>query len=115
MFKRDVILAQEYLAFTLLNLFDLILTGVIYSHGGQEANGLAALVLSRFGLFGPAAFVLYKFLLVAVVIGACETISMQSVRKARLIVILGCVVYVCVVFWECFQIFIHVTGPFASS
>ena len=40
-FKRDVVLAQEYLGFLLLNLFDLFLTGYIFRHQGQEANGAA--------------------------------------------------------------------------
>ena len=106
-FKRDVLLAQEYLGFLLLNLFDLFLTGYLLGQPGQsgthgqEANGSAVWVMERFGMRG---FALYKFLLVLVVVLACEGISLQSVRTSKIIVTAGCLVYLCVVFWECFLI-----------
>ena len=106
-FKRDVVLAQEYLGFLLLNLFDLFLTGYIFKHNGQEANGAAVWVYERFGWSG---FALYKFLLVAVVVLACEGVSLQSVRKSRVIVTAGCVLYLAVVFWECFLILTEING-----
>ncbi len=106
--KRDVILAQEYLAFTLLNLFDLFLSGYIFKHGGMEANGLAAWIYTRYGGLGFAGF---KFLLVLVVVLACEGISLRSVRKARLVVTFGCLIYVLLVLYESAQIFVHITGP----
>ena len=108
MHKRDVILGQEYLAFILLNLFDLLLTGYIYSHQGLEANGLAAAVLNR---FGPVGFVFYKFALVSIVVGACEAIAAHRVRTARLLVLGGCVLYLFVVLWESAQIVTHVSWP----
>ena len=111
-FKRDVLLAQEYLAFTLLNLFDLFLTGYIFKHGGLEANGLAEMIYTR---YHPIGFAIYKFLLVLVLVLACEGISLRSLRKARLVVTFGCLVYVFVVLWEAFLIFTHVTGPHASA
>lgn len=111
MHRRDVILAQEYLAFILLNLFDLLLTGYIYGHEGMEANGLAAIVLGR---FGPVGFVFYKFVLVGIVISACEVISHHRLHTARLIVLGGCILYLLVVFWESGQIFAHITGPHAA-
>lgn len=110
--RRDVVLGQEYLAFLLLNLFDLLLTGYIYGHQGMEANGLAAAVLDR---FGSAGFVFYKFALVSVVVGACEAIAAQNIRAARRVVLGGCVLYLLVVLWESAQIFAHVTGPLAIN
>lgn len=107
-FKRDVILAQEYLAFTLLNLFDLFLTGYIFNHGGMEANGAAAYIYLHFKGIG---FTVYKFLLVLVVILACEGIAQRSVRKARLVVTFGCLIYVFLVLYESAQIFTHITSP----
>ena len=108
MLKRDILLAQEYLGFLLLNVFDLFLTGYIFRNHGAEANGLAVLVMKQFGLVG---FAIYKFLLVLVVVLACEGISMKSVRTARLVVTGGCTVYVLIVLWECYLIFTHITGP----
>ncbi len=107
-FKRDIVLAQEYLGFLLLNLFDLFLTGYIIRHHGLEANGLPAWILSKYHGQG---FAVYKFFLVLVVVLACEGISLKSLRKARFIVTLGCLLYLAVVFWECFLIFTHVSGP----
>ena len=111
-FKRDVVLAQEYLAFTLLNLFDLFLTGYIFKHGGMEANGLAAWIYEN---YHPIGFAVFKFVLILVVILACEGISLRSLRKARLVVTFGCLIYLLVVLWESAQIFMHVTGPHASA
>lgn len=111
MFKRDVVLAQEYLGFLLLNLFDLFLTGYLLGrHGvagaqGQEANGAAVWIMTNFGMRG---FAVYKFLLVAVVILACEGVSLQSVRTSKIIVTAGCLLYLAVVFWECFLILTQV-------
>jgi hypothetical protein len=110
-FKRDVVLAQEYLAFTLLNLFDLFLSGYIFKYGGIEANGLAAWIYDRYHSIG---FAIFKFLLVLVVILACEGISIRSVRKARLVVTFGCLIYVLLVLYESTQIFVHITGPHGS-
>jgi hypothetical protein len=110
-FKRDVVLAQEYLGFCLLNLFDLFLTGYIFKHGGLEANSVAAIIY-QYG--HPLGFAIYKFLLVLVVILACEGISIKSTRKARLIVTFGCLIYLIVVFWESYLVFTHITGPLST-
>lgn len=107
-FKRDVLLAQEYLAFMLLNLFDLFLTGWIFRNNGSEANGLAVFILDHFHLIG---FVIYKFCLVIIVVLACEGISVQSVRKSRIVITSGCLVYLFIVFWECFLIMTYINGP----
>jgi hypothetical protein len=107
LFKRDVVLAQEYLGFLLLNLFDLFLTGYIFRHHGQEGNGLAAWILATFHLRG---FAIYKFLLVLVVVLACEGVTLQSVRKAKIIITAGCLLYLAVVIYECVLIFTAING-----
>lgn len=104
-FKRDVLLAQEYLGFLLLNMFDLFLTGYIFSHGGREANGLAGWIYTKYGEQG---FAFYKFGLVAVVVLACEGISLKNIRTPRIIVTSGCLVYLLIVFWEVFLIITQV-------
>ncbi|BDI32728.1 hypothetical protein CCAX7_47790 [Capsulimonas corticalis] len=103
-FKKDVLLAQEYLGFLLLNMFDLFLTGLIFRLHGDEANGIAVFIMEHYGLAG---FAIYKFLLVLVVVLACEGISLSSIRKSRIIITAGCLVYLMVVFWECFLVTTH--------
>jgi hypothetical protein len=105
--KRDVLLAQEYLGFLLLNLFDLFLSGYIFNHGGLEANAAASWIFTHFGARG---FALYKFGLVLVLVLACEGISLKNVRTARVIVTFGCLVYLLLVFWEVFLIITEVHG-----
>jgi len=106
-FKRDVLLAQEYLGFLLLNIFDLFLTGYIFDKGGMEANSLANWFWMHFGFHG---FALYKFGLVMVVVLACEGISLTHIRTSRIIVTLGCLVYLLIVFWEVFLIITQANG-----
>lgn len=109
--KRDVILAQEYLAFLLLNLCDLFLTGYILRNNGLEANGLAAWIL---GKFHGQGFVVYKFGLMVLLVACCEGISHKNIRLSRLIVTGACLVYVLLVIYECCLIFAHITGPAAG-
>jgi len=106
--KRDVVLAQEYLAFLLLNLCDLFLTGYILRNNGLEANGVAAWILTKFHGQG---FVVYKFGLMVVLVACCEGISLKNIRLSRFIVTFACLMYVLLVIYECCLIFGHITGP----
>lgn len=106
-FKRDVLLAQEYLAFLLLNMFDLFLTRYIFKYGGIEANGPANYIWTHYHQLG---FALYKFGLVTIVVLACEGYSFKNVRVSRIIVTVGCLVYLLIVFWEVFLIITQVHG-----
>ena len=106
--KRDLTLAQEYLGFLLLNLFDLFLTGYIFRHSGQEANGVASWVLIHFKLRG---FALFKFIMVVVIILICEMISMKSVKTAKALIVGACMLYVTVVIYECFLIWLYIDRP----
>lgn len=106
-FKRDVLLAQEYLGFLLLNMFDLFLTGYILRAGGLEANGPANWFWVHFGFRG---FAMYKFGLVMIVVLACEGISLANIRTSRIIMTMGCLVYLLIVFWEVFLIITQTNG-----
>ncbi|MDR3709305.1 MAG: DUF5658 family protein [Capsulimonadaceae bacterium] len=108
MFKRDVTLAQEYLGFMLLNLFDLFLTGFIFKNYGQEANGVALFVLHHFGLRG---FALFKFIMVAFIILICEVISLQNVSRARQLILGASVLYLAVVMYEIYLVFMFIYKP----
>ena len=101
MFRKDVVLAQEYLGFLLLNLFDLFLTGYIFRHEGQEANPAAVAIMKLGGLAG---FAIYKFILVTIVVLACEGISTKSLRTSKAVIVGGIIIYSALVLYECFQI-----------
>lgn len=101
-------MGQEYLAFLLLNLFDLFLTGYIFSHNGMEANGLAAYILKQYGQWEFAA---YKFLMVIIIVVICEVVGAKSVAKARMIMLLGCTVYFAVVMYESYLIYNFIALP----
>ena len=109
-FKRDVILAQEYLAFTLLNLFDLFLTGYIYTPRRQEANGLAAYDLARPDYHDVGVCRLQVSAGGGHRHGLRDHLP-EKRPKARLVVTFGCFVYVLVVLYECALIYTHITGP----
>ena len=105
MSRKHVELAQEYLAFTLLSLFDLFLSGYIFRHNGSEANGPPIAIIARFGLQGLA---IYKFIMVAIVVLACEGIATKSVKKARYLIIGGIVVMVGLVIYESILIALNI-------
>lgn len=105
MSRKHVELAQEYLAFVLLNLFDLFLTGYIFRHDGMEANGIAVWVLDRWGLRG---FVVFKFLLVLVVVLACEGITTKKPKTAKYLIVGGCLVYLGIVIYESILIALNI-------
>jgi hypothetical protein len=109
-FKKDLVLGQEYLAFLLLNLFDLFLTGWIFKHHGMEANVVANWVLSNPHL-GLRGFAVFKFLMVVFIIVICEVIAVASVPKARIVITTGCLVYLLVIGWEAYQIFTNIDIP----
>ena len=89
------------------------MTGLIFRLHGDEANGVAVYIMEHWHLAG---FAIYKFLLVMIVVLACEGISLSSIRKARIIITAGCLVYLFVVFWECFLIATHLnTKPPTSE
>jgi hypothetical protein len=101
MFKRRVELGQEYLAFLLLNLCDLFLTGYIFKHSGEEANGIAKWVLATFHKTG---FAIFKFLMLAVIIILIEAIASVNLKRAKQVIIGACTLYVGVIIWEVYLI-----------
>ena len=59
---------------------DIWLTGILLALGGREANPLAAAVLDTYGFTG---MVVFKYLVVATLILACEFVASRDRRKAR--------------------------------
>ncbi len=85
-----------------------MVTGYIFRHSGQEANGLALWVLHHFGLMG---FAVFKFLMVVFIILVCEAISFHSVERAKQVITGACVLYVLVILWEAFLILAYINQP----
>jgi hypothetical protein len=102
--RQNVKYAQEYLAFVLLNLFDLFLTGYIFRYEGMEANAAAQAIIERYGYLG---FVVYKFALVTIVVLACEAIAKKNEQLAKIIIMFGCIVYTALVLYE-IALIVHV-------
>ncbi|MEM8883312.1 MAG: DUF5658 family protein [Planctomycetota bacterium] len=63
---------------------DVWLTGILLEFGAREANPLANAVLHAHGFFG---MVLFKYLIVGLVILACEFVADRDRRKARILAI----------------------------
>jgi hypothetical protein len=74
----------------------------------MEANGLAGFVLAHFGKRG---FAIYKFVLVILVIIICEFVAQSSIAKARLVMLIGTIVYFGVVLYESWLIYQHISLP----
>jgi hypothetical protein len=112
MFRKPLVLAQEYLAFVLLNLFDLFLTGYIFRHSGEEANGLAALVL-RIG--HHTGFAIFKFIMLAAIIILIETIAQHNLQRAKQVLYAAIAIYVGVIIWESYLILTYIDCVFGVS
>ncbi len=69
-----------YVWFVFLSAMDIMLTWVVLSMGGMEANPLVDRVLVEWGLQGIVA---YKFGLVMLVIWVCEVVGRQRDRSGR--------------------------------
>ena len=59
---------------------DILLTTVMLSLGGSEANPIAAAVIESYGLIG---MVVYKYFVVGLVIFGCEYVYRYQVNTAR--------------------------------
>lgn len=80
--RRDLLFARFYLWFIAASAFDIVMTALVLSIGGYEANPMANFVIARFGLHGAMA---YKFALAILVICCCETIGRRDPRTGRAI------------------------------
>ncbi|MCA9255216.1 MAG: hypothetical protein KDA33_06235 [Phycisphaerales bacterium] len=78
--RRDLLFARRYLWFVAASALDIVMTTLVLSVGGFEANPLASLVIDRFGMHGAIA---YKFTLIIPVIVCCEIVGRHNERKGR--------------------------------
>jgi hypothetical protein len=80
---------NHYVWLVFLSALDIMFTRVVLHVGGTEANPLAMLVISRWGLPG---MVIFKFLLVSVVILLCETVGRRDDQAGRRLCEFGIVI-----------------------
>jgi len=115
LFSRPMVLKAESVGFVLLSLLDLLISRASFQWqgywGGYEVNPVAAYVLRYYNIAG---LVIYKSVLTAGVVVACQVIWLKYPRIARGILILGCLVFSYVVFHSVWQMYAHV-GAFPWS
>jgi hypothetical protein len=75
LWRRPVLFPQLYAWFVFLASVDLMFTWVILYRGGRELNALANWIIQNHNLPGV---VVYKFALVILVVGVCETVGRRS-------------------------------------
>lgn len=102
-FQRQMLYPNEYAWFLLVASLDILLTWVILSHGGEEVNPIAAVVIDRWGLNGAIVF---KFSLVLFVIIVCEIVGRtRSLRRGRRLIIFGIGISALPIIWSFFLLY----------
>lgn len=74
---------NEYVWFVFVSAMDIFMTTIVLHFGGREVNPIAQFVLTNFGLRGLAAF---KFVLVLIVIAACQIVGGKRYRTGKVLV-----------------------------
>ena len=92
-----VLFPDRYLWLVFLSALDLMLTRVILFLGGAEVNPLAERVIDLWGMPGLSMF---KFLIVAFVIVACEYVGRISLKQGRRLAIIGVCIAAFPVVWS---------------
>jgi len=112
LFSRPMVLKAESVGFVLLNLLDLIISRASFQWeglwAGYEVNPAAAYILRYYNVAG---LVVYKFVLTAGTVVACQVIWHKYPRIARGILLGGCLVFCYVVIRSTWQLYRH-TGVF---
>lgn len=94
-----------YAWFILFSAMDVMLTWVILSVGGSEANPIASLVIDQFGLPGAIVF---TFTLMLMVIVICEVLARMRPRVARGLAVVALIVSIMPVVYSLSLLAVHV-------
>ena len=92
-----VLFPDRYLWLVFLSALDVMLTRVILFLGGSEVNPDADAIIANWGMPGLSVF---KFLIIAFVIVACEYIGRISRRQGRRLAIIGVCIAAFPVLWS---------------
>ncbi|MEM8874697.1 MAG: DUF5658 family protein [Planctomycetota bacterium] len=77
---------DRYVWFVLFSTLDVMMTFVILSIGGAEANPVANWILERFGISGMTIF---KFVVISFVILLCEYVGRLNFEAGRRLTVYG--------------------------
>ena len=88
-FTRKLPLQDQTTYFILVNVFDIFMTYVLLRFGAIEANPIANFFLDRFGFNG---MVFFKLAITAGVCVIAQIIALQSIPKAKGLLVLGTLV-----------------------
>jgi hypothetical protein len=103
--QQPVRFPDLYAWFVLFSAMDVMLTWVILTIGGSEANPIAREVIDQFGLPGAIAF---KFTLIVMVIVICEVVARMRPRVARGLAIAAMAISVMPVIYSLSLLALHV-------
>ena len=76
---------------------DILLTGVILSLGGYEANPIANAILMQYGFAG---MVIFKYFVIALVIIGCEIVARHELKSAGRLAVVLIVIHFSPVIWS---------------
>ena len=95
--RRPLRFPWLYSAIIVAGSLDVLLTGILLSLGGREGNPLADAVLQTHGFGG---MVVFKYLIVGLVILACDFVAEREQRKARRLAIALVVIHALPLPWS---------------
>lgn len=108
-FTRKLPLETETCVFILLSAFDVFMTYILLSMDNFiESNGLANMILIRFGFKG---MVYFKFSVVLVVVIIAQIIATRRIQTAQRLLYAGSFITLCVVIYSMY-LFVRHGGVF---
>lgn len=108
-FTRKLPLETATCVFILVSAFDVFMTYILLNMDNfRESNGIANLILTKFGFRG---MVYFKFFVVFVVVIISQIIATRQIRTARRLLYIGSFITLCVVIYSVY-LFVRYGGVF---
>jgi hypothetical protein len=108
-FTRKLPLEAATCVFILVSAFDVFMTYILLNMDNfRESNGIANLILTKFGFRG---MVYFKFSLVVVVVMISQFIATRQIQTARRLLYAGSFITLCVVIYSIY-LFVRYGGVF---
>ncbi len=87
--RTPVLYPNVYVWLVFVSAMDIIMTRIVLGFGGREVNPIALLAIKGGGLWG---LILFKFVIIAGVIGLCEIIGRHKYMTGKRLSIFGVVI-----------------------